>query len=172
MRKLVELLRIAHLLDAALVHDRDRVGHRHGLLLIVRHVQEGETDLALDVLELDLHLTAQLEVERTQGLVEQEERRAVHDGARESHALLLATRELRRLAVRDVIEFHELESLVRERIGILDTAALETERDVLDDRHVRKERVALEHRVDGPLVGPSARHIPTADEDAAGRWFL
>src|SRR4030095_9677665 len=52
----------ADLLDPALVHDRDRVSHRHGLFLIVGHVHEGEAHLGLDALELDLHLAAQLEV--------------------------------------------------------------------------------------------------------------
>ena len=54
-RVLVELGRRAHLLDHAGVHHRDRVGHRHGLLLVVGDVDEGEPDLGLDPLELDLH---------------------------------------------------------------------------------------------------------------------
>ena len=39
---LVELGRRAELLDPAAVHDRDRVGHRHRLLLVVRDVDEGD----------------------------------------------------------------------------------------------------------------------------------
>jgi hypothetical protein len=45
-RLLVELLGRPALLDAPLVHHRDLVGHRHGLLLIVRDVHEREPDLA------------------------------------------------------------------------------------------------------------------------------
>ena len=37
-RTLVDLARRAELLDHALVHDRDRVGHRHRLDLVVRDV--------------------------------------------------------------------------------------------------------------------------------------
>ena len=75
-RALVQLGRGAQLLDPARVHHRDGVGHRHGLLLVVRDVHEGDADLGLDPLELDLHLAAQLEVEGAERLVEQQHLRA------------------------------------------------------------------------------------------------
>jgi hypothetical protein len=50
-------------------------------------------------LELDLHRLSQLEVERTERLVEKEGARVVGQGARERHPLLLTARELCRLAV-------------------------------------------------------------------------
>ena len=43
-------------------------------------------------LELELHALAQLEIERTERLVEQEHVRLVDDRAGERHALLLAAR--------------------------------------------------------------------------------
>src|SRR5690606_41677000 len=97
-RQLVEIFRGTHLLDAALVHHRDGVGHGHGLLLVVRDVQEGETDRLLNRLELDLHLATQLQIERTEWLIEQQQGRTVDESARESDALLLTARELLRLA--------------------------------------------------------------------------
>ena len=48
----------------------------------------------LQVLELDLHLVAQLGVERRHRLVEQQHLGLEHERARERHALLLAAREL------------------------------------------------------------------------------
>src|SRR5207249_4894904 len=60
------------LLDAALVEDGDAVAHRQGLLLVVGDEDEGDADLALELLELDLHLLAQLEVECAEGFVEQQ----------------------------------------------------------------------------------------------------
>ena len=66
----------------------------------------------LDVLELDLHLLAQLEVERAQRLVEQQHARPVDERARQGDALALAARELARLAPRELAEAHE-----RERLG-------------------------------------------------------
>ena len=78
------------------MHDRDLVGHRHGLLLVVRDVHERDADLLLDALELDLELAAQAQVERAERLVEQERARAVDERAGERDALLLAAGELRR----------------------------------------------------------------------------
>ena len=73
---LVELDRCRELLDAALVEDRDAVAHRERLLLVVGDEDEGDADVALDLLELDLHLAAQLEVEGAERLVEQQHLRA------------------------------------------------------------------------------------------------
>ena len=49
-------------------------------------------------LELDLHLLAELEVERAERLVEQQHLRPVHQRPRERDALPLATRQLARPA--------------------------------------------------------------------------
>ena len=76
---LVERLGVGELLVAAPVHHGDAVGHGHRLLLVVRHVDEGDADLALDALELDLHGLTQLEVECRERLVEQERRRQVEN---------------------------------------------------------------------------------------------
>ena len=118
----------------------------------MRHVQEGEADIPLDLLQLDLHLPAQLQVEGAERLIEQEQGRTVHDGAGQGDALLLPAGELRRAPLREVVELDEAERLVRETARVVDAAALQPERDVLDDRHVREERVALEHGVDGAPV--------------------
>ena len=48
----------------------------------------------MDALELDLHLLAQLQVERAERLVEQQHARLEHERTRERDALLLAAREL------------------------------------------------------------------------------
>ena len=53
--QVVDLGGRADLLDPALVHDRDPVAHRERLLLIVGDEDEGDADLALDALELELH---------------------------------------------------------------------------------------------------------------------
>ena len=73
---LVHLGRRADLLDPALVEDGDPVAHRERLLLVVRDVDERHPELLLDLLQLDLHLLAQLQVERAERLVEQERPRA------------------------------------------------------------------------------------------------
>ena len=80
----------------AVAEHGDAVGHRHGLLLVVRDDDEGEADLVLEPLQLELHARAHLPVERRERLVEQQQPRALDDGAGERDALALAARQLRR----------------------------------------------------------------------------
>ena len=98
---LVDLARRADLLEAALGEHGDAVAHRQRLVLVVGDVDERDPrQLALDALELELHLLAQLEVERAERLVEQQHPRAVDERAGERDALALAARELDRPARR------------------------------------------------------------------------
>ena len=110
---LVQLARRGELLDDAAVHHGDAVGHRHGLLLIVRHVDERGARALLEVLQLELHLLAELQVERAQRLVEQEGGGPVHERAGERDPLLLAAGELRRTPVLHAVELHGADHLAR-----------------------------------------------------------
>ena len=75
------------------------------------------------------------------------------DGAAERDALLLPARELRGLALEELFQAEDaggaLEALVA--LGARHVAHLEPEDDVLGDREVRKQRVALEHHRDAAL---------------------
>src|SRR5882672_10536724 len=85
----VDVLRRADLSDAAAVDHRDAVGERERLGLVVGHVNRGDADLALQPLEFAAHVVAQLRVEVGKRLVEQQQPRLMHDGARKRDALLL-----------------------------------------------------------------------------------
>ena len=91
-----DLVRRAALLDAAVVHHDDQVGERHGFVLAVRDVNEGDAEILLQALQLGAHLDAQERVERGERLVEQQDLRVGDQRAGERHALLLAARKLRR----------------------------------------------------------------------------
>ena len=103
----IYIVRRADLGDAPLVDHRDAVGERQRLGLVVRDVDGGDADLALQPLELAAHLVAQLRVEIGQRLVEQQQPRLVHDGARERHALLLAAGEPRRGPLLEAVEIDD-----------------------------------------------------------------
>ena len=100
LRVLVDLGGRAHLLDDALAHDGDAVAHGERLFLVVGHVDEGDADVALQLLELELHGFAQLGVERAERFVEQQHGGLVDQRPRQGDALLLAARQLARLAPR------------------------------------------------------------------------
>ena len=68
-------------------------------------------DVLLEGLELDLEVLAEPRVERPERLVEEEHARPQDERARECNALLLAARELVRLAPLEPGELDELECL-------------------------------------------------------------
>src|SRR3990172_3516033 len=96
--------RIRDLLDPAVVHDDDPVGHRERLLLIVRDVDEHKTELALEVAQLDAHPQLEEPVEVAERLVKEERLRLRDEDAGERDALLLAAGESPRLSVGQPLE--------------------------------------------------------------------
>ena len=168
-RLVVELVRRADLLDAAVVHHHDAVGQRHRLDLVVGDVDRGGADLLVHLLDLDPHLDAQLGVEVGQRLVEQEHLRVAHDGAAHGDALALAAGQLLRLAVDQFDDVEHARGLVDPALDLGLRIALQPqpERHVFRDRHVRVERVVLEHHRD---VAVLRRHVVddvAADHDVA-----
>ncbi len=170
----VDLPRGAQVLDGAVVHHGDAVRHRQRLILIVRHVDERDADLALDALELDLHRLAQLEVQRPERLVEQQGPRSVDQRAGHRDPLLLATRQFPRPAPLPTGEVHDLEHLPNPAPDLRTghALALESERDILVDVHVREECVRLEHHVHVAPVRWHAGDVDAAEVDRPGRGLL
>ena len=152
--------RTSDLLDLALHEDRHPVGQRHGLLLVVRDVDCRHAEGALQLLELDPRLEPELGVEIGERLVEEEQPRLAHDGAREGAALLLAAGQLAGLAVEQMLDLDLARRPPGPRGAIsarLSLRHLERKGDVLEHRHVRVERVALEHHGDVAIARVEAR---------------
>src|SRR5581483_6424715 len=135
---------------------------------------EGQLHLVLDALQLELHLLAQLQVERPERLVEEQYARAVDERARERDTLLLPARELARLAAAVAGEPDDAQHLLDPalQVGALHALAPQAEGDVLEDRQVREERVALEDGVDVALVRRQPGDRSVAEEDRPLRRLL
>src|SRR5882672_1488591 len=146
----IDLLRGALLHHLARVHQDHAVGDGERLLLIVRDVDHGGTDPALEPANLHAQPLADLGVEIGERLVEEQHARLDDEGTRESHALLLTARELGGLPLRDsrgVADLHEIEGGhgLPQDVGPREALASETVRDVVEDAHVRPQGVVLEH---------------------------
>jgi hypothetical protein len=92
-------VRRAHLLEPALLHHADAVRQRQRLVLVVRDEDGGDAGLGLQVGDRLAHLQAQLGVEVGQRLVHQQHLRLDDQRARQRHALALAARQRRRMAL-------------------------------------------------------------------------
>jgi hypothetical protein len=174
LRTLVHVDRVVDLLDAAAVEHRDPVAHRQRLFLVVRDVDERDAHLALDPEEFELHFLAELEIECAERLVEQQHLGFVDDRPGERDALALTAGELGRLAAAEPGQADHLQRAVYllASFGLPDVPHAEAVLDVLADRHVRKQRVVLEHGVDVPVVRRNARDVGAAQLDPAGLGAL
>ncbi len=86
----VDPLGRAGILDPAGVHDHHEIGERHRLLLVVGDVHEAPAGLALQRLEFVLHLAAEMQVERAERFVEEQDGGLDHQRAGERDPLALA----------------------------------------------------------------------------------
>ena len=170
-RPVPDLLGRAALLDAARAHHDDAVRQAQRLVLVVRHVEHRDAELALQAAQLGAHLHPQLGVQVGQRLVQQQQARPQHDGPGQRHALLLPARQVGRQPRREVLETdraqrlaHALAQLRRRHL-----AQPQPEGHVLEGTQVREQRVGLEHE---PDVAPVRRHagdVLPGQHDAAGQ---
>ena len=143
------------LLDRAVVEHRDAVRHGQRLGLVVGDVDDGDAEPLVDVLDLELHLLAQLLVERAERLVHQHELGLEDQRAGKRDALLLAAGELAGPAVAACRQLHHVE-------GALDLARRSRPSGTCRtcsgkarfsrDGHVREQGIVLEHHADVALV--------------------
>ena len=161
--------RVGDLLDPRVVHDDDPVGHRQRFLLVVRHVDEHQPELALEVAQLDAHPQLEQPVEVAERLVEQQRLRLRHEHAGERDPLLLATGERRGLALGELGQADHLECSPRLLAPLVLPHAvhLEPELDVLEHGPVREEREVLEHGRRRPLVGREPHERLAVEHDVA-----
>src|SRR5882672_6512289 len=143
------------------------IGKAERLLLIVGHVERREAERLMEPTDLVPHLEPQLRVEVAERLVHQDERRLGDDRARERDALLLAAGELRRIALRQSGQLHQLEGAVDAAIdlGPRDPADLEAEADVARDGEVREERVVLEDHAEAASLRRVSGDVPAVELD-------
>ena len=166
--------RIGDLLDARLIHDDDAVGHRERLFLIVRHVDEHQAELALEVAQLDAHPQLEEAVEVAERLVEQQRFRLGDEDPRQRHPLLLASGQGAWLTLGETGEADHLERLECELppFGLADPVHLEPELDVLERRAVGEEREVLEDGGRRALVRGQIDKRLAVEHDVAFGWIL
>ena len=167
---LVDVGRRADLLQHALVHDGDAVGERHGLHLIVRHIDGCLLVLQMQPLQLGAHLLAQLGVERADRLVHQHGLRMPDERAADGDALHVAARERGGPPVEEMLDLQCLRRLAD--LGIDGGAALargaKREGDVVVGGQMRIEREKLEDEGDVAVAGLQRLHRLAVDQDVAG----
>ena len=172
--KFIDFFGSSDLQHLAVAHDRDARGHGHSLLLVMRHHYAGHAHRFDDVHQLKLGLLAEFFVQRAQWFIQQKQLRLFGQTAGQCHALLLPARQLVRFALCQLFQLNQLQHFIHARINLRTrhAFALKPKRNVFPDAEVRKQRVRLEHHVDGPLVRRKQGDVhPVQDDRAGSRLF-
>ena len=160
----------ADLFDAALVQDRDPVGHVERLGLIVGHQHGGHVHLVVQAAQPRPQIFADLGVERTERFVQEQHLRVHRESAGERHALALPAGELTGVTGLEAGEADDLEQVVDLlldlRLGSL--ADLQPETDVVPHGEVLERGVVLEHEPDAATLGRHTGDVLPLDRDGAG----
>ncbi len=130
---------------------------------------EGGAEPRLQVNQFELGLLAELLVERRHRLVEQQNLRALRQRARQRHALALAAGQLIGPARAEPLELDEREHLLDpggDRL-LRQPVLAQAECDVPGNGEVGKQRVALEHHVDGTPMRRDRRDVLSGEQHAA-----
>ena len=173
-RAAIDLERRGVLHHLSRLHHRHPRGQRHRLGLVMGDVDRGHADVALQVVQEGPRLQPQLGVEVGERLVEQIDLRRVHQGPGQRGALLLAAGDLRRQPVQQMADLQDVRDLLGPAAPRLDGRAADLQRiaDVLAQRHVRVQRIVLEHHREVAVPRRLAGDVGAADQDAAGGRLL
>ena len=123
----------------------------------------------MQLFELDAHLDAELRVEIGKRFVEQEYLRVAHDGAAERDTLALPAGKLPRLARQVIANAKDIGRVMDALFDLraVDLPHFQAERHVVEDTHMRIERVVLKHHGDVAIHRRQLVHDNVADQDLA-----
>ncbi len=165
----------ADLFDAPRRKHDDAVGQRHRLDLVMGDVDHRRLGHALvQPGDLDAGRHAQCRVEIRQRLVEEEDLRVAHDCPADRDALALSARQRLGQAGKIRLELQDGRGVAHTAVDLVlaETRNAHAEGHVLIDRHVRIERVALEHHGDAALGRRDFVDEPPVDVKLAAGDFL
>ena len=169
-----KLVRRGDLLDLALLHDRDAVGHGQRLDLVVRDDDRRLVEFGEYFLDLGAHRLAQLDVETAQRFVEQKAGGVAHDRAADRDALLFALSQLMRTALENRFEVERFADArdARRDLGLAQIFRVQGIGEVVLDREAGIERVELERHRDVAFARRQVVDPLAGDHDVArGRPF-
>ena len=152
------------------MHDADAVGHGQRFLLVMRHQDERDAEGALQPHQLLAGVAPEVAIQCGQRFVEQQQRRPRREAACQRDALLLAAGQLCRLAGGKSAKADQFQHVRHARIdlGPLQAMHAQAEADICGNRHMREQRVRLEHGVHWPSVRRQCADVTSVQHDATG----
>jgi hypothetical protein len=155
LRVLIDLGGRADLFEPSVGKHGQPVTHRQSLVLVMGDIDEGDADFVLDALQLDLHPLPQLEVERPEGLVQEQDTRPVDEGPGQGDPLPLTAGKLGDAAAVKAVQADHGQCLGAPpaALGLADAFDLEPVFHIGGHVQVREESVVLKDGVDVTVIG-------------------
>ena len=162
-------MRAGALLDEAVAHDGDAVGHGEGLELVVGHDHRRLVETGQHLLDLPAHLLAQLDVEAGERLIEQEAAGIAHDRAADGDALAFAFGQLPRPAIEHIVEMEGRADPAHARgdLGRGHPFGVQRIGQILGYGQRGVERIELKHHGDVAIARRQVIDAPAGDVDVA-----
>ena len=138
------------------------------------HEERGDSDLQLHSTDLVAQSSSDFRIEGRQWLVQKQNLWLDGERSGQGDTLLLTTRKLVGEPIGEAAEPDELEHFARPLAPLAGAhlAHLQPEGHVLPGRHVRKQRIRLEHHADITLVGRLPGDVLTADDHPSAVGLL
>ena len=174
----IDGLGLSDLMHETVLHHDDEVGNAHGLFLVVRDENGGDAGFALNAADLLPGLEAQPGIEVAQRFIQQQHPGRLDQGAGDGDALLLPAGELRGPAVEQHVDLHQAGRLFGAPAHFLlggpgfPLQVLERKENILQDGHMRVQRIVLEHQTHTAVFGRKVGHVVLAEENPALRGRL
>src|SRR4029077_3686543 len=149
------------------------IGELERFFLIVRDENAGDMDAVVQSAQPAAQIAAHARIERTERLIEQQDRRLDCERARERDALALPAGELRGIALREIAELDEIEQLGDAALQLRASRPsppaphAKAERDVLEHGEMTEQRIVLEYESDVALARGDLRDVASFEAHAA-----
>src|SRR5882757_1432984 len=170
-RPVIDVARARDLLDDAIVHHGDGIGHCHGLELVMRDVDCRRAEPVVQRAQFTDHRLAHFSVERTERFIHQEAFWLAHDCPPERDTLPVAAGKARHRPVEEMGDAQDTRSLNDPPVSLRrsDALAFQGKADVPPDVHVRIEREQLEYEGDITCRGAVHRHLLAVEPNRTRR---
>ena len=146
---LVACLRCGNLIDFAVIHHNDPVSHGKRLGRVVCNMENRCFQFFEDLRHLRTHFNTQLDVQVTQGFIQQ------YDGGRHDqssgnrHTLLLTAGQFRGILLHKTVEMEQIHHFLQFLLLLLlaDFPEFQTIKDIFPGGHMRPQREVLEDHI-------------------------
>ena len=147
VRLIVQVHGRIDLLDVAELHDDDTGAHGHRFDLVMGNIDEGRLQALVQRRDLGTHGGTQLSVQVGQRLVEQEDLRVTNQRTAQRDTLSLAAAHFLGLTLKIILDVQHLGRLHDPLFDLFfgHFTVSQAKRHVLVHRHMRVQRIALEH---------------------------